>query len=314
MDKNGNVTMHKMSGVFQEGNKAHEALMNEIKSNKDFSHVKVENGQGFDLTSGADGKVATGTLVKGGVSQNLNQNIVRKGSDIQDGYFAKTGFSLQNLNERSNSGAFTIADPDTGKPITVQGKWFSDEKGNVISAQYTNIKNGEVFTAQKVTTGGKETWQYGVSKSQVGPDGKRVFSFKSVSDREVATGEFVAKEKIGPDGKTIYQNAEGGQNVNWYHQYMQHEKIGSEQSVLRYVVGFGTDLTNLQPWQMTAIRTGGQIHTGIEGSFKMTGLKGGLFPDKANNAGNLSGRNWKHLEPKKPSIREIVEDIVNKQQ
>jgi len=254
------------------------------------------------------GKIGMAHTTSGGHSQTYDL------SEKHTGLRETHGTSIQNLNERSNSGAFTIADPDTGKPITVQGKWFYDEKGNAISAQYTNIKNGEVFTAQKVTTGGKETWQYGVSKSQVGPDGKRVFSFKSVSDREVATGEFVAKEKIGPDGKTIYQNAEGGQNVNWYHQYMQHEKIGSEQSVLRPVVGFGTDLTNLQPWQMTAIRTGGQIHTGIEGSLKMTGLKGGLFPDKANNAGNLSGRNWKHLEPKKPSIREIVEDIVNKQQ
>jgi hypothetical protein len=194
-----------------------------------------------------------------------------------------TGNRSANYNESIAQGVFTITDPNTGQPIQVSGTFmFNPETKQLVAANYTNLKTGEIFTAQLVTDKGEQKWQYGVSKVQVGPDGKMRQTFSSLSERDVSTGGYASHQTFSPDGTKLYEKADAGQNVTWWHQFKMKFEKGADVSLFGAVVPNGSDLTNLSEWQYNVIYAGGATKVAVERAMDGVNIyKGAKMPENA---------------------------------
>ncbi len=191
----------------------------------------IINGKEGHLTIGADGRAV---FADGRGGESFEQMEVDR-KTVDTSTTVQSGFRSISLNERTAQGVFSIPDPNTGK----------------------------VFTAQQVMDRGVPKWQYGIEQSQIGPDGKRIYSFNALNSRDVATGGYASHQTIGPDGATLHEQAKAGQDVQWYHQFKMNFEKGANVSVLGFVAPQGTDLTNLNSAQTSIIYAGGATRTAI---------------------------------------------------
>jgi hypothetical protein len=180
-------------------------------------------------------------------------------------------------------GVFQVTDPNTGRPILVYGTFmFNPETNRLVAANYTNLQTGEIFTVQLVNNRGKQEWQYGVGKVQIGPDGKKIQKSTSLSERDVSRGGYASHQVVGSDGVVLYEKADAGQEVTWWHQFKMKFEKGADLSLLGFVAPPGTDLTNLNTLQVNTIYFGGATKTAVDRAGQILGLKNKL--DKANES------------------------------
>ncbi|MHB8879977.1 MAG: conjugal transfer protein TraG N-terminal domain-containing protein [Thermodesulfovibrionales bacterium] len=286
MNHEGKEIYREQRGQIDMNNPAHRDMIHEAQ--KDNPNFKPQHGDNFHVGGGPAKKFATAQSVGGAVSQHNNRdesnamNTVQKGTTSTIGNFGTYGSRHQTFHENSEMGFKTITDPNTGRSIGVVGnfQYAPDDKhhANPISASFTNVKSGEIFTAQKVTDRGQETWQFGIDKVQISPDGKKVSQFNSLSSQSVSTGGYASESKIAPDGMTLYQKADGGQQVNWWHQFKMNFEKGANVSTMGFIAQ--GDLTNLNSAQTTAIFTGGATKNAVE---RVTQIMGVMNQGKAFN-------------------------------
>ena len=191
-------------------------------------------------------------------------------------------------NANTFQGVTTVRDPNTGNPTAVYGTFQKDDYGNVISAELTNLQSGEIFTAQKVNDRGTEQWQYGVENYQMGPNGRKVYQFKSLSSRDVETGGYASHQVMGTSGTSLYEKADAGQQVNWWHQFKMNFEKGANVSAFGVIAPLGSDLTNLNSWQTNAIYLGGSTQKAIDTALKIDSLRSAYSRGRSNTSPQLS--------------------------
>lgn len=270
MNHEGKEIYREQRGQIDMNNPAHLAMIREAQ--KDNPNFKPQHGDSFSVGGGPAKMYATAHSTGGAVSQHNNRdelnamNTVQKGTTSTIGNFGTFGSRHQTFHENSETGFKTIPDPNTGQPLSVIGnfQYAPNDKHhtNPISASFTNLKTGEIFTAQKIIDRGQETWQFGVDKVQISPTGQKVSHFNSLSTQSVATGGYASESKIAPDGNTLYQKADAGQQVSWWHQFKMNFEKGANVSTLGFVAQ--SDLTDLNSAQTTAIYIGGSAKNAIE--------------------------------------------------
>ena len=244
-DRGGKVSQFDVSSI-DKGRR--ERIGDDIKTGNQRERVNIDKST-----------TDTGTYILGGTKRDVtNTNF--------------TGNRSAHYNESAVHGVFSVKDPNTGEKINVQGSWyFNPETRELVSASYTNLQTAELFTAQKVMDRGEEKMQFGVGKIQIGPDGKMVQSFNSLSSRSVATGGYASQQTFAPDGTKLYEKADAGQQVTWWHQFMMQHQKGANLSVLGFFAP-GSDLTNLNSLQINAIYGGGVFYTTAKGLENIAGV------------------------------------------
>jgi len=241
----------------------------------------------FDITRTKEGEIAylkssTGALFS---KDDFRSNTKGWENVSKALYRTETGVQSSEYNINSKEGIYSVVDPNTGKKINVSGKFLYDSKGNLVAANYTNLQTGEIFTAQQVTDRGKTTWQYGVGKVQVSPDGKMRQTFTSLSERDVSTGGYASHQTFAPDGTKLYEKADAGQQVTWWHQFKMNFEKGANVSALGGVVkllGDDSDLTNLNSAQTSVIYAGGATKVAVDRAMDGVNIyKGAKMPENA---------------------------------
>jgi hypothetical protein len=270
--------------------------------------AEVESSMSVDETGGYI-KVKSGGDAESRdfrLGQRGFEDVTKAITKLEKGYRAEIGTKTINYNERTAQGVFSVKDPDTGKLISVHGTFQYDANKNLVAARYTNLQTGEIFTAQQVIDRAKPNWQYGVATSQIGPDGKRIYSFNALSERDIARGGYASHQVIGPDGDKIYEKADAGQHVTWWHQFkMQFEK-GADLSVLGFVAPPGTDLTDLNTLQTNVIYGGGATKVAVDRASSAIRLYG---VTKCGRSGNTNNTNMSQTSPKLPTPAQAPQNI-----
>ncbi|RMD56618.1 MAG: hypothetical protein D6828_04160, partial [Nitrospirae bacterium] len=187
------------------------------------------------------------------------------------------GYAKRVHNEYSFRGYTKYYNPETGKEEPVYGTFnFRPSDGKIISGNISNLVNSEVMGDLTIQDGNEKITVPGVLSGKIGMDGRMIYNFKAVSEREVVRGgeghdDFVSKQYVNPkDGNVVFDRSQGGQDTAWYHRYTMDLRKGAEFSLLGGFIDytFTQDLNNLSENELKAIMYGGSAKLGIDAGFK----------------------------------------------
>ena len=254
-------------------------------------NTRFSMGDRVTMARTQDGRITLAKASAGASKEQLDLTSSRTGYRGEHGSFIKEGNSHESYNQNVMHGYMQVDNPKTGEPEEVYGTFnFNPQSGELVSSRFSALQDGEMMTTFTGKDGRETT---GVLNSSMDREGNLIYKFNAVNDHNVIKGnpgeEFVAHQSLNPNGNyVVFEQAKGGQDVGFFHQFKYHFDTGAEMSISSALVANENNLSHLPEWKRTTIMTGGALNKALS-----SGLTIGRF-------GNLFKKVTKLPQPVKP--------------